>query len=294
MARESKNKISGIYKITNMINGKSYIGQSNDIKRRWKEHRSKHSWKSNHVIYRAFKKYGFENFKFEIIEECDVKFLSEKEKYYIAEFDTYKNGYNETEGGEGISGFNHSEETKQKLSEMLSGENNPNYGIPMSEEQKKLRSDMFKGRVFSEEHKQKLSEAKIGLYERGNHPKAKKVEYNGEVFECVKDCAEAIGESYGKLKNWLSGKDCMPQKYIDLRLRYYGDTETIYYPQTSDNKAHRVICDGIIYESAKKCGEAYGVKSATLRSWLNSRHTMPKKFIDIGLAKYEEDITNKN
>lgn len=287
MARESKNKISGIYKITNKINGKCYIGQSNDIKRRWKEHRSKYSWKTNHVIYRAFKKYGFENFTFEIVEECEIELLSEKEIYYISKFNTYNDGYNETAGGEGISGFNHSEETKRKLSEKLSGEKHPNYGKPMSEDQKKLRSDIFKGRVFSEETIDKMREAKIGVYDRGNHPKAKMVECGGEVFECVKDCADTIGESYSKIKNWLSKKDNMPQKYIDMGLRYYGDTDTIYSPQVSNNKPCKVVCDGVIYESAKECGETYGIKSGTLRSWLNGRHKTPQKFIDMKLAIYD-------
>ena len=76
--------ICGIYKITNKINNKSYIGQSKDIQRRWKEH-IKHS-KDIHdtqVIYLAIRKYGLENFKFSIVEECALESLDEKEIYYI-------------------------------------------------------------------------------------------------------------------------------------------------------------------------------------------------------------------
>lgn len=90
----------GIYKITNKINGHSYIGQSIDIKRRWRDHKSK--WvNQNYPLQKAFKKYGMKNFSFEVLEECNVKELDEKEIYYINKFDTYNNGYNATTGGQG-------------------------------------------------------------------------------------------------------------------------------------------------------------------------------------------------
>ena len=61
-------KICGIYKITNKINGKCYIGQSNDIHRRWKQELAPNA-KLNPHLARAFEKYGIDNFEFEIIEE---------------------------------------------------------------------------------------------------------------------------------------------------------------------------------------------------------------------------------
>ena len=88
----------GIYKITNLINGHSYIGESINIERRWKEHKSI-PYKAS--IYDAFQKYGIENFSFEIIEECSIEEFFEREKYWISFYDTYKNGYNMTKGGEG-------------------------------------------------------------------------------------------------------------------------------------------------------------------------------------------------
>lgn len=91
----------GIYKITNNINNKCYIGQSIDIHRRWNAH--KRQVVDNHLC-RAFKKHGIENFSFEIIEECTINELNEKEKYWIQYYDSYRNGYNETTGGDGVSG----------------------------------------------------------------------------------------------------------------------------------------------------------------------------------------------
>ena len=62
-------KLCGIYKITNKINGKCYIGQSNDIHRRWKQELAPNA-KLNPHLARAFEKYGIDNFEFEIIEEA--------------------------------------------------------------------------------------------------------------------------------------------------------------------------------------------------------------------------------
>lgn len=97
---------TGIYKITNKINGNAYIGLSVDIENRWKSHKTRYKDATNKeydkVLYQAFRKYGIENFDFEIIEECDISELQEREKYWIAYYDTYFHGYNVTPGGDYI------------------------------------------------------------------------------------------------------------------------------------------------------------------------------------------------
>lgn len=94
----------GIYKITNIVNNKVYIGKSIQIERRWSEHKSEinNLNKQNH-LYRAMRKYGIDNFQFEIIEICsdNNNILSEREKYWINFYNSYETGYNETRGGEG-------------------------------------------------------------------------------------------------------------------------------------------------------------------------------------------------
>ena len=72
-----------------------YIGQSNDIERRFKEH----CYKTDLIIEKAIHKYGKENFSFEILEECSINELNKKEIYYIALYDSIKNGYNLSTGG---------------------------------------------------------------------------------------------------------------------------------------------------------------------------------------------------
>ena len=95
--------LCGIYIITNLINGKCYIGQAKDILDRWKVHKRKSTWKShpNKALYAAFRKYGIQNFSFKIVELCEAKDLDRLEIHYIKVYDSYKNGYNRTLGGQG-------------------------------------------------------------------------------------------------------------------------------------------------------------------------------------------------
>lgn len=92
----------GIYKITNLLNNKNYIGQSVHIERRWQEHLSP---SADSVIAQALKKYGKENFSFEVLEEVDLKdidTLDDLEEMYISLYDSIiPNGYNIMERGNG-------------------------------------------------------------------------------------------------------------------------------------------------------------------------------------------------
>ena len=160
----------GIYKITNKLNGKVYIGQSIDIDARWRQHINA---KDNYAIHNAIKKYGEENFKFEVLLKCPVDMLNVWERDMIALYDCISpNGYNLTEGGEGYQcseemrlkmseahkGMHHSEETRLKMSNIRKGVKLK----PHSEETKIKMSKAHKGKHLSEEHKRKLSDAKKG------------------------------------------------------------------------------------------------------------------------------------
>lgn len=93
----------GIYKYTNKINGKIYIGQSSDITARKSSHRNQSLYGGkdmNCPFHLAINKYGIDNFDFEIIEECDKSLLNEREQYWIEYYDSYNNGYNATTGGD--------------------------------------------------------------------------------------------------------------------------------------------------------------------------------------------------
>jgi len=101
----------GVYKYTNRINGHSYIGQSIDIETRKKNHIYSSSCPTasdyNSQFHQAIRKYGINNFKFEILveltkENYSNEILNDLEKFYIKKYNSFKNGYNATEGGEEI------------------------------------------------------------------------------------------------------------------------------------------------------------------------------------------------
>lgn len=122
-----------IYKITNTINNKLYIGQTVDFNNRTRLHEetgfNKNAECYNYPLYRAIRKYGITNFEIEIIEHCSsLDELNEREIYYIATLDTiidHGKGYNLEYGG--YNGLK-SEYTKAKMRISQRGENNPSYG----------------------------------------------------------------------------------------------------------------------------------------------------------------------
>ena len=136
----------GIYKITNLINSKVYIGQSNDIERRFKQHKSINEQKrhSHLPLYQAFNKYGIQNFKFEILEECSIQNLDFKEQFYIKQYKSliHQNGYNIKSGGETNVGENHPSHKliEQDIIDIRTRYNN--------KERKKDVEQLYKNRIF--------------------------------------------------------------------------------------------------------------------------------------------------
>ena len=94
-----------IYKITNDVNGKVYIGKTlHSVEKRWKEHikDSKRERTEKRPLYRAMNKYGIEHFHVETVEECSVEVSEEREAFWIKEYNSFgKDGYNATTGGDG-------------------------------------------------------------------------------------------------------------------------------------------------------------------------------------------------
>lgn len=124
--------IGYIYKVTNKINGKIYIGQTiQSVKDRWYRHCGKSGISKaelNTHFKRAILKYGKENFTVETIEVCDSTRLNDREKFYISYYNSYINGYNSTIGGQGGSKpFKTSEEDETQIISLY------NYGFSLRE-----------------------------------------------------------------------------------------------------------------------------------------------------------------
>ena len=218
-------KMIGIYKITNLINGYCYIGQSVDINRRFTEHKNLNK-KGSMLLHRAFKKYGLCNFRFEVVEECPVDELDEKEVFYISKM---KPEYNIADGGQGASGHHVSDEIKKILSDHAKRQ-----WENMSDEEKNKRIvNNLKGpklhHIVSSETRLKLRNANLGKkqsaetvekrnltieklkengYKQTNQGHCKKVICieTGEVYASVKEAGKQMNVHPSSISGVLKGR----------------------------------------------------------------------------------------
>lgn len=183
-----KEKICGIYCIENIINHKKYIGQSISIKDRWRYHKSKlrRNTHENDYLQKAWNKYGEENFKFYILEECAIDIIDDREQYYINLYDVNNRdcGYNIERGGKLNKII--SDTTRRKISENhadVSGENNPMYGVKMSEESinKTLSHPNYKNRKIRGEDNHRASISECDAREIKNYFSDGHALYYGEL-----------------------------------------------------------------------------------------------------------------
>lgn len=146
--------LSGIYMIENQINGMRYIGQSDNIPKRWTQHRSnlRGNRHENDHLQKAFNKYGEDAFTFQVLEEMPVQFLDVAEIWWINYLDTFKHGYNMTAGGEATRGlvpWNKGKHRSDRIKKILSdcakqrtGEKNSFFNKKHTAETKKKISAM--------------------------------------------------------------------------------------------------------------------------------------------------------
>ena len=145
---------SGIYGIHNLINDKWYVGQAVNIRARWNAHKSMLSRNERESIHllRAWQKYGPDAFEWVILEECSPEVLDEREKYWISQKDSYKNGYNRTLGGGGIHGYQITKEHKEKIKKATLAK----WADP---EHRKVRLNAMRTATDTDEYRSKISEA---------------------------------------------------------------------------------------------------------------------------------------
>ena len=152
----------GIYKITNP-KGQIYIGQSINIDRRWKEYKRLQKRSAGRKLLNSLKGYGIDKHSWEVIEECEMEQLHERELYWKQFYKSVEYGLNcdyfDNSGGP------RSEETKQRISEGAKGKKRSEYTKqkmrkPKTEEHKQNISKAKQN--VSQETKQKISESKKG------------------------------------------------------------------------------------------------------------------------------------
>ena len=252
--KKQDNAIIGIYKITSP-SSKIYIGQSINVKNRENNYikYNKHM-SSQYKLYNSLQKHGWEQHKFEIIEECDIKSLNEREvywkQYYLKQVENdwskilFCNIY-DTGGGP------KSEETRNKISKGLLGSKNM-LGKKHTEETKKLMSEKSKGKPKSESHKNNMrksrsEQAKLNISKgkkgKTSPMKGKTRSYKGRISpnkgnKHSEEVKNKIGE---KLKGNL-------------------------------NSAHPIKHTGTghIWRSKTECATHYGVSNPTISNWIKN------------------------
>jgi group I intron endonuclease len=234
----------GIYCIENLTNGKKYIGQSVNIKRRLSVHKTllKNGKHDNEFLQRAWNKYGADNFNFYTLVECDISELDTLETYYINLHNTTddSNGYNHESGGhinktlsedtkikigKANKGHRHTSETKAKMSKRRMGHevseetrrkiSESEKGKAVSEGVKRRLSEVNTGKILSDKTKNKISQSTRGKpkseehrrHIKENHAKGYRVfspELN-EVFDCINYVEEKYGISHQNISKCLNG-----------------------------------------------------------------------------------------
>ncbi len=122
-----------LYLIYNTINGKIYVGITSNPKTRWMRHKSDANSNRKQAIHCAIFKYGNDKFIFKVVETIDTwEEANAKEMKWIKSLkENAYQLYNETDGGDGVVGTKWTEERKQRMSKLNSGEGNPMYGVQL-------------------------------------------------------------------------------------------------------------------------------------------------------------------
>lgn len=147
-----------IYAIQNQLNLKIYVGQTKDVKERWRKHRGKFARNHGH-LYDAMTKYGRENFTFTVIEEVEDADADSAESFWIMFFRSWdpEIGYNKTTGGKATHSL--TDETKKKISEAVKRNRKPYHH---SDETKQRLREIGTGRKASTETRAKMSSSHLG------------------------------------------------------------------------------------------------------------------------------------
>ncbi len=255
-----------LYVVTNLVNGKKYIGIALNPKRRWVEHRCGHG---STLLYYAIKKYGCENFDHKVWCKGEESYIKLMEQLVIAALDTRSpHGYNLTLGGEGTLGWKPGEETLAKM---------------------RLRPKSMLGKKHSAETRQKIADAHRGkalatqhvelLHRAARLACRKPILINGIQYASASDAAKALGVcmvTVRRLRNngqeIYTGFDPVANGRIQgAKSRGWKHTETARQRMSEarrgekHNCAKRVLVQGMEFGCLKDAAAALGVNYSTFR-----------------------------
>ena len=217
--------IFSIYIATNNVNGKSYIGFDSYWPRRKSVHISTSKKTPKTHFHKALSKYGSCNFTWTVLYQSKDKehTLSVMENHFITSFNTFNEGYNETLGGEGTLGKRswlgrkHTNETRQKMSDSAKGKTRSKEhqdklsaslkGRPKqkwSDERKRQHSQILSGRIFTEQHKQKLRD---NVPKGGKHPSSKPITIDGVRYTSKSEARQYLGFTKYQMKQLIYQPD---------------------------------------------------------------------------------------
>lgn len=160
--------MNDVYLITDTINHKFYVGVTcQGYLHRYRDHINSAKNGSAVLLHEAMRKYGYNNFKVELLESNvpDSKIAS-RERYYIRKYHSYyldDCGYNMTHGGCGVAGYHHTELSKQKMRESMKH-------IKFSESRNQKISEALRGKHKTLEHRRALSSARLGRFHGEDNP----------------------------------------------------------------------------------------------------------------------------
>lgn len=181
---------TGIYTITNIVNGKVYVGSAVVSFRKRKTQHYSDLKKGKHVnkhLQRAYNKYGESNLVFEILEYQPIELCLSLEKYWINLLDSKNSekGYNINDPLAGRLGIKHSNESKLKMREAQLGEKSHMFGKKLSEEHKRILAENARNRVYSKEDRIKISQHLKGKFKGKKNPFYGK-KHSEETIELIK------------------------------------------------------------------------------------------------------------
>ncbi len=253
--------MTGVYKITSP-SSRIYVGQSINIEKRFNKYEKKQNVSEQKKLYNSFLKYGVENHKFEIIEECIIDLLNERERYWQDFYNVLKEGLNcRLTTTNDKSGF-FSKETKLKMSnsaknKKLSDSHRKNISIAVK---KRTFMMSFKGMKHSDETKLFLSERQKGTL---NHNFGKK---HSEETK-MKMSLSRKGEN-----NPMYGK----KQSIKTKVKIQKNRTK---PKSKKGKIVLNIENGIFYQSAKEVSFLYNINYVSLCFKLSGRNKNNTNFI---------------